>query len=464
MLKLMPQDKVRKSLKYSVLDGAFFSAMVGFGESFFAAFAVFLKATSVQIGILDALPKTLGSISQLLSNWLIRSLKSRKKLVAAGAFIEGLFYIPIALVYFFGELKIYYLIAFVSIYWILGTIITPAWTSWIGDLTDGVNRGNYFGRRNKVAGVVSLASLFAAGYILQHFREKEYIGFVIIFSIALIARMMSFYYLTKKFEPEFRIEKEEIGLLGFLSEARKTQFGIFSIFMALMNFSVYFTAPFFAPYLLRDAKLDYFSFTAVIGIGMLAKLLSMPVWGKAADRWGNRKILALSAFTMPIVPLLFVFSMNLGWLVAVQIYSGIVWAGFELAGFNFILDTTTQRSRATLVAYYNVLNGVAILVGALIAGMIIKHNSLFSSSFYLVFIISFFLRVLVSASFVPLLKEKRRVEDIAYYKLFFRIMTKLPPMDALYSIAVFPAKRLAKSFDHTRRLAEGKVPFIRRRK
>ena len=66
------EDKVKKSLKYSVLDGTFNSIKIGFGESFFQAFAIFLKANSLQIGILGSLPQALGSLFQLFSHKLLK--------------------------------------------------------------------------------------------------------------------------------------------------------------------------------------------------------------------------------------------------------------------------------------------------------------------------------------------------------------------------------------------------------
>ena len=66
------RERVRKSLRYSVADGSFYSSMVGFGESFIQAFAVFLKATNFQLSLLGSLPQTLGCISQFFSSWLIR--------------------------------------------------------------------------------------------------------------------------------------------------------------------------------------------------------------------------------------------------------------------------------------------------------------------------------------------------------------------------------------------------------
>ena len=63
----LQDEKIQKSLRYSIFDGAFSAAMIGFGESFFVPFALFLKATSIQIGVLSSLPQALGSLLQLFS-------------------------------------------------------------------------------------------------------------------------------------------------------------------------------------------------------------------------------------------------------------------------------------------------------------------------------------------------------------------------------------------------------------
>ena len=79
--------RIKKSLRYSVIDGTFAAAMIGFGESFFAVFAVFLKANNIQLGLLSSLPLLFGSLSQLLSNRLIKLFRSRKTLVVIAALI-----------------------------------------------------------------------------------------------------------------------------------------------------------------------------------------------------------------------------------------------------------------------------------------------------------------------------------------------------------------------------------------
>ena len=166
------EKKIKKSLKYSVLDGSFASAMVGFGESFFSAFAIFLKASNTQIGLLGSLPQTIGSLIQLFSSRLIKLFGSRKKFLCTMVLLQALLYIPIAFVFFFGEFSVSYLILFIVLYFAFGMIASPAWSSWMGDLVSADDRGNYFGKRNTIAGFVSFFSLLTAGYILQHFSEN----------------------------------------------------------------------------------------------------------------------------------------------------------------------------------------------------------------------------------------------------------------------------------------------------
>jgi hypothetical protein len=129
MYNLNIANKIQKSLKYSLYDGIFYSIMLGFGESFFQAFGIFLKAGNIELGLLSSMPIALGSLSQLLSNRFIILFKSRKKLVSKSALLHGLMYLPIALVFFLGNTSVYFLIFFSCCYGVFGMILGPAWNS-----------------------------------------------------------------------------------------------------------------------------------------------------------------------------------------------------------------------------------------------------------------------------------------------------------------------------------------------
>jgi len=438
------EARIKKSLKYSVLDASFYSAMVGFGESFFSAFAVFLKATNFQLGLLGSLPQAFGSILQLLSERLLKFFGSRKRFVCTFVLLQAFMYLPIMLVFFLGTFKIYHLILFISLYFIFGMIPSSAWSSWMGDLVSGEERGKYFSRRNSIAGFISFITLLISGYILQHFVENiklQYFGFAVIFSLAFISRLISFSYLLRKYEPKMiEYKSYEAGFIDFLKNARSRNYGLFTIYLCIMNFSIFIAAPYFAAYMLYDLKLSYIEYTVLIASATLSKYFSMPIWGKAADRYGTRKVLTLSGFLMPAVALLWLFSSDLFYLILIQAYSGFVWAGFEIASFNFFFDSIVPQKRSRYIAYSNVLKGAALFFGALVGGFLIKHSFLFWSKYYIVFLVSGVLRYLSSFIFISKLKEVRQVDRISYPRLLFHIVSSMTTRGLIYDI-IFIRKR-----------------------
>jgi hypothetical protein len=61
---------VDTALRHSVRDGMAYSVQVGAGETYFAAFALFLRATAPQIALLSTLPLLLASSAQIFSAWI----------------------------------------------------------------------------------------------------------------------------------------------------------------------------------------------------------------------------------------------------------------------------------------------------------------------------------------------------------------------------------------------------------
>jgi len=259
--------------------------------------------------------------------------------------------------------------------------------------------------------------------------------------MALVSRAASFYFLTKVHEPPYEpLREAEFGFIEFLREARRRNYGLFVIYLSLMNFSVYVAGPYFTPYMLSDLRMDYFTFTVVVAAALIVKLMFMPVWGRAVDRFGARKVLSLSGYLLPSVPLLWLFSGGTGYLVLIQAYSGFVWSGFELSAFSFVFDATTPKKRATCVAYYNLMNGFALLAGALAGGFLVRHNELFWSKYHLVFLASGVLRLAASLALLPRLREVRKVEVIPYPRLFFKVISTMPASELMLGLIPFRRK------------------------
>jgi MFS family permease len=437
--KIDVYDQKKKSLNYSIKDGFFHSIMVGFGENFISPFAIFLKASASQLALLSSLPLLFGSLSQLFTPKVLEVFKSRKKVVAVSVLLQALVWLPIMYAFYLGGFAVSYLIFFAILYWVLGMFLNPAWNSWMGDIVDSEVSGRYFGFRNRIVGISALLSLLIGGLILNSFQNASNVtitGFIIIFSIALIARLVSFYYIIRKHEPQFVVyEGAKFSFLEFIKQMHFRNYGLFVIYLSLMNFSVYIAAPFFSAYMLNGLKFSYITFTIVTGTAMFGKIVFMPFWGKLIDKYGSKKILSFCGYMMPFSPLLWVISSNVTNLILFQLYSGLVWSGFELAASSFIFDSTTAPKRTRCVAYYNVINGVMILIGTLFGAFLIKHP-VFFSSFLFVFFVSGVLRLATSVIMIHKIKEVRTVSDISYGHLFFKVISVVPT-ETFNSIASF---------------------------
>jgi MFS family permease len=172
--------------------------------------------------------------------------------------------------------------------------------------------------------------------------------------------------------------------------------------------------------MLRDLHFSYLIYTIVIITGPLVIYLMMGRWGKLADKVGNLTIIRFTAPLTGIIPLLWIINRHPFFLIFVQIVAGFVWAGFNLCASNFIFDAVTPAKRTRCIAYFNVLNGLAVCAGAILGGILVqKLPLLFGYKILSLFLISSILRILVSA-FMPMrIKEVRTVQKMKSRDLFF---------------------------------------------
>lgn len=416
-----------KSLKYSIKEGSATSLMSGAGEAYVVPFAIALNATNSQIGFLSSFVGLLGASSQVVSSKLVYSFK-RKKIVLFGVALQAtiwLLMIALGILAFKGIINQYaasILIVIYCMYAIIGNAAGPAWFSWMGDLVPERKRGEYFSKRNKIVGIIAMSVTLAASFVLDFAKEMNLvlIGFVFLFGISAIGRYVSAYYFTKHYEPELKLKKDEqFGFFKFVKNAPFNNYGRFVIYIGLITLSVNIAGPFFTPYMLRELGFSYATFTIINVSAGLFTIVSLSLWGKIGDTYGNRKLLKIGSVGISLLPVLWLFNQSPLYLIfVVQLLSGISWGAFNLGISNYIYDAVTPQKRAACVAYFTMVNGIGVFIGALLGGFILDNISItLMNSFFLIFLISGILRGVVSLIFLPLLKEVREISSESIEKM-----------------------------------------------
>lgn len=303
------------------------ATMIGTGETCISAFALYLKASTLQIGLLVSVPSLLASFVQLLSARIGRLTGQRKIIVLAGASLQAVCWLPLAMLpILYREMAVPLLIAAVVIYQCGAHLATPQWASMMGDIVPVRRRGRFFALRTRIVSLVTCLSLAIGGVILHLLNTRGYTlqGFMVVFGIAMMARMISVFHLSKMHDRPGHVAAMEIPVgIGWWQRLRQSNFVRFSIFFALMQFSVAIASPFFTVYMLRDLQFSYAAFMGNTGMAIFAQFLTLNQWGRISDVFGNRRILATTGLVVPLMPVLWTLSTNYWYLLFVQALSGL---------------------------------------------------------------------------------------------------------------------------------------------
>ncbi|MCB0319473.1 MAG: MFS transporter, partial [Bdellovibrionales bacterium] len=353
-------------------DGTAYAAMTGLGEGYLAPFAVFLNASSSQVGMLATLPPLLGVSAQGVSLWLMERVSSRRTIVASGAFLQGAVWFLLAAVALSAnwESPSIGVLLFLAICNSLAFHSTvPVWSSLIGDVISSMRRGEYFGFRNRRMGFFAFISLVIGGNVLHFARawSAEALGFAVIFCLAGFARISSARWILRYPDPVYvsdSVGQKELG--QSLYQLLRSNYAKFVLFFSSMNFSSAIAGPYFAVYVLNDLRVSYMQFACFVSAEMVCQFLAAKNWGAFTDRIGSRKVMIAGGIGIACVPFLWCLSSNFFFLVGVQCLAGISWSGFQLAATNFLFTAVPPPSRAKYMAYQSLMNALFVFFGSLL--------------------------------------------------------------------------------------------------
>ncbi|MEJ2010362.1 MAG: hypothetical protein P8Z30_19780, partial [Acidobacteriota bacterium] len=109
--------------------------------------------------------------------------------------------------------------------------------------------------------------------------------------------------------------------------------------------------------------------------------------------------------------------------LAAKSVASSLWAGFNLSAANFVYDAVPSRDRTRSIAYFNVINGVALFAGAMTGGYLVQVlPPLLGYKILTLLVISSLLRFAVRFLLIGRLREVRPVGRVRSSELFFSII------------------------------------------
>lgn len=381
-----PSGPVRDNVKYSLVDGMWYCVMTGLILPFVAIYAMRWGADDYMVGLLTALPALFGLLAQLPGAYLAgRTTSLRNLVIWSGApfRMAFLFFALLPLLPMPPLTRAWVFILIYSVANFPGTICGVAWQAMMGEMFPSRLRGQIFGERNMLTGLVTLIFTWLAGLFFDRTKAAFPWNYSLAFALSFVALMISLYYLTKLREerPASIHERRASGQAGFslrrFSEVfRHRRFALFTAGMLVFHFGMHLSASMFTILWVRRLSLPEGWIGTFAVVAGLASVLVYRWFGKLADRRGNDIVLYAALLLFALQPIIYAYAYNPWVICLVQILSGVSGAAFNLGLFNVLLETAPESTRADYLAVFNLLMGASATVLPMLGVALMKASSI----------------------------------------------------------------------------------------
>ena len=283
----------------------------------------------------------------------------------------------------------------------------------MGDIIPEDTRGRFFGRRSGIVGVVGMVANLLAGWFLDYVGAP--FNFQAVLAVSVLFAILSALLLLWHYDPS--IPKEGIDLYQvILLPWQEANFRVFLCFAAILFFGIFLSAALITVYFLEDLHLSFSQLALWSVIAAVTNLVSAELWGRLADRIGNKTVVIYGLLIMGLgFPVCWILAdlshIAFFWISAV--IDAVAWGAAGPAIFNLSLSSAPKGNRASYIAMYSLVSGLAgFLAGALSGPLYEVLNQIeFAnwSGYHSLFVLSGLFRL---GAIVPLVKIKEAREGI----------------------------------------------------
>ena len=398
-------------LKWFWLDGAFSQAQDSSSADYIPLFALAAGASAGTIGVLAAVGNLVSIAGYLAGAAVAWRLRQRKPFVLAAGGVASrlmvLFLALLPLVTGHGFLLVSLIIALNALRLMFGSLGTPPWASMAADLVPSESRARYFASRNVAMGVVALVMSPLAGWIVRTVNTgapHDMLGYQVTLLLAFLCGMASTYSFSRIPEPPAgvpgRLRRRTRNFVALLRN--NPAFGWLAASSFVWGFSLNVASPFFNVYLVTGLHGTSANVGVATGVAALTGLAGLALFGNLSDRRGNRAVLVLTGVLIPLLPFAWTFAREPYHVYIINTASGVLWAGYNLASFNMLLELSPFEEREAGVALYQSVVSASAVLGPLVGGLLIAE-----AGYHAAFLVSSVGRLAGSVLFILFVKPSR---------------------------------------------------------
>lgn len=423
-----PKNAIRTSLQASTVDAIFATIFsITTGGILLSNFLVELDASPVIFGMLSSIPMVVNLI-QPLGAYISERTTSRfhySTLVYGISRLLWLFLVVGIICKSWGLINsgqlVILTLGIVFFSHFAGGLGSASWMSWLAIIVPRKLRGRYFGIRNSAASLTNLLCVPLAGFTVSHWFGGTLQGYGVVLFVGILFGLVSLgcQYFKIDVNPQLqntylevtenKYKVEKVGVIDELplpnnsaitdnliyqnqdakslalvkaddreneeNFHKNSHFWIFLLYFSLWMLAFNLCAPFVNLYLLERLNIDVSWVTVYSSLQAGASLLMVVLWGRLADKLGNRPILIFVGIIVAVTPLFWfgIGNTNLDiwlWLPLLHIFIGGTGAAVDLCNHNLQIGITPVKNQSIYFAIAAAIAGVTGALGTTIGGFI----------------------------------------------------------------------------------------------
>lgn len=381
-----------RNLRFFWLDGIFAAISESFYLAFIPLFALAYGADNQQVGWITAIGNLAGAAALFPGARLLEKTGKRQSIVLwSGGGIARVMLLLLAFIPLFNlppTAAILLIATFNGVRAFMSNFANPAWTAMVADIVPEFLRGSYFSKRNLTMGIATLTFATVAGWIIRtgnQWQANPLLGYQLSFALAFIFGVVGTLQFAQIRESHSNQHVAQSRQAGSLRDALKNNPGYLGFVLSgfVWNFALQMAAPFFNVYLVTHLGANVETVGLLTSLSSLAALGGQLFFGKVLDRRGSVFLQLATGFPIALLPVMWIFY-TAPWQIGINnLFGGFLWAGFNLANFNLLLQVTPSVGRARAVALYQTGVFASAFLGPLVGGFLAD-----AVSFNLIFLLS----------------------------------------------------------------------------